>query len=248
MDTIKLSIIIATYNSEKTIERALKSVQNLIMKDWECFVIDGLSKDKTIDIVKNYSLGDPRFKYISEKDTGIYDALNKGVKLAKGEWIYILGSDDELTKDGIDKLLSESEENDVVYGDVYLRNLNGSISTFFAKNHTSLRYVMNCSHQAVIVRKSVIEKLAGFNTIYKIRADFDLLQRAYLAGYRFKKVRAFVAYYMTTGYSSMASMGTHIERLRICQNNKSTRYPKILYFYQESKFVARLVLKKIGLS
>ena len=116
-----------------------------------------------------------------------------------------------------------------------------------AKNHKALKYVMNCSHQAVIVRRNVINALNGFNLNYKIRADFDLLQRAYLAGYKFNKVTGFVAYYKTTGFSSMASVSTHIERLHICKNNKSTHFPRLLYYYQESKFIARTILNRIGL-
>lgn len=245
MVKLKLSIIIATYNSGKTLGAALQSVKNLSFQEWECIIIDGLSSDNTLDIIKKFSLLDNRFRYVSEQDQGIYDALNKGVKMARGEWVYVLGSDDELIKDGLQSLLEKAQGYDVVYGNVYLRNIEGKVTPFISKNHNALRYVMNCSHQAVIVKRAVIESLNGFNLEYKIRADFDLLQRAYLRGYRFKRENAFVAYFMTTGFSSMASRSTHIERLHICQNNKSTRIPYILYAYQEAKFIIRLILSKI---
>ena len=89
-----VSIIIATYNSEKTLRRALDSVLNQTYQDWECIVVDGASKDNTIEIVKEYVSKDTRFRYVSEPDHGIYDAFNKGWKMAKGEWVMYLGSDD----------------------------------------------------------------------------------------------------------------------------------------------------------
>lgn len=247
MANVKLSILIATYNSEKDIRIALNSVKSLSITDWECVIIDGKSTDGTLDVVKEYSNDDTRFRFISEKDDGIYDALNKGVKIANGEWIYVLGSDDSVTNNGLKDLVGQSSNYDVVYGNVFLIGDSGEISVFKAKHHKALRYVMNCSHQAVIVRRSVIESLKGFNKVYKIRADFDLLQRAYLAGYKFKQVDTYVANYKTTGFSSMASMSTHVERLHICINNKSTHFPRLLYYYQESKFIARSILNKIGL-
>lgn len=79
-----VSIIIATYNSERTIKRALESVMNQTYQNWECLVIDGNSKDKTIEIVNNFVKFDSRFRYISESDNGIYDAFNKGWQKASG--------------------------------------------------------------------------------------------------------------------------------------------------------------------
>ena len=78
-----VSIIVATYNSDKTLRQALDSVLNQSYQDWECIVVDGASKDSTIDIVKEYVSKDSRFRYISEPDNGIYDAFNKGWKMAK---------------------------------------------------------------------------------------------------------------------------------------------------------------------
>lgn len=118
-----VSIIIATYNSEKTLKRALDSVLNQSYQDWECIVVDGASKDNTIGIVKEYVSKDARFRYISEPDHGIYDAFNKGWKMAKGQWVMYLGSDDEYTKDGIKVLMENSDGADVVYGAVYLSYL-----------------------------------------------------------------------------------------------------------------------------
>lgn len=120
-----VSIIIATYNSEKTLKRALDSVLNQSFQDWECIVVDGASKDGTIDIVKEFVSKDSRFRYVSEPDKGIYDAFNKGWKMAKAEWVMYLGSDDEYLRDGIAQLVYKIDDNDIVYGDVVLKYNNG---------------------------------------------------------------------------------------------------------------------------
>ena len=246
MERELVSIIIATYNSENTIRTALESVNQLSFDNWECIIVDGLSNDQTVSIVDQYSKENSKIRYISEKDTGIYNALNKGWRLAKGNWIYVLGSDDTLTPTGLKELLDNTEKTvDVVYGNVFLKSKDGHISNFIAKSHSHLKYVMNCSHQAVIVRKSLLEKLGGFQEKYRIRADFDLLQRAFLAGFNFKKVDSYVAYFLEDGLSSNADYSTHIERYEICKNNKSTSFPLFWYLYQESKFYLKLILSKV---
>lgn len=75
-----VSIVIATYNSKKTLRRALDSVKNQSYQDWECVIVDGASKDGTVEIIKEYKNKDFRFRYISEPDNGIYDAFNKDGK------------------------------------------------------------------------------------------------------------------------------------------------------------------------
>ena len=118
MSNIKISIIIATFNSAKTLRVALNSVMLQTFQDWECIVVDGLSKDNTLEIVKEFEAKDVRFHHISEADKGIYDAFNKGWKLAKGEWIYYLGSDDQVTRNGLTDLMEVStSEACVLYGD-----------------------------------------------------------------------------------------------------------------------------------
>ena len=89
-----ISIIIPTFNAESTILKALESILQQTFKDFEILIIDGLSKDKTIEIVEN--LKDSRIKIHSDKDIGIYDAMNKGIHYAQGKWLYFIGSDDYL--------------------------------------------------------------------------------------------------------------------------------------------------------
>ena len=81
----KISIIIATFNASNVLSKALDSILNQSFQDWECIVVDGASRDNTVEIIKAYQQKDSRFRYISEPDQGVYDAFNKGWKMAKRE-------------------------------------------------------------------------------------------------------------------------------------------------------------------
>lgn len=166
-----VSIIIATYNSEKTLKRALDSVLNQSFQDWECIVVDGASKDGTIDIVKEFVSKDSRFRYVSEPDKGIYDAFNKGWKMAKAEWVMYLGSDDEYLRDGIAQLVYKIDDNDIVYGDVVLKYNNGKEKLQKSKDYNVLKdMVMPCCHQALVMRRNAIAEMGGFDESFKIIA------------------------------------------------------------------------------
>lgn len=197
-----VSIIIATYNSEKTLRRAMNSVLNQDYQDWECIVVDGASKDGTIGIVKEFVAKDPRFRYISEPDKGIYDAFNKGWKMAKGEWIMYLGSDDEYTKDGIKALMENSAGADVVYGDVILRYLNGRVKVQKASKVDFYGTSAFCCHQAVVMKTDVVKKMQGFDEAYKLLADWELLRRCGQTGHVYKYVDSSIAYFSVGGASS----------------------------------------------
>lgn len=198
----KVSIIIATFNSEKTLKRTMDSVLNQNFQEWECIVVDGASKDGTIDIIKEFMAKDSRFRYISEPDHGIYDAFNKGWKMAKGEWIMYLGSDDEYTKDGIKALMENCEGADVVYGDVILKFENGTTKKQKGKKTNFWGTSGFCCHQAVAMQKNVIEKLGGFDEKYRILADWNAIRLAGQLGYIFKYVSIPIAYFFVGGASS----------------------------------------------
>ncbi len=117
---MKISIITITYNSEKTLDDTIKSVLSQNYNDIEYIIVDGNSKDSTIDIVKSY--GDKISKFVSEKDSGIYDAMNKGLHLATGDVVGILNSDDVYFDEHvIEKVMHEFQKENVdsVYGDLY---------------------------------------------------------------------------------------------------------------------------------
>ena len=196
---IKVSIIIATFNAAKTLPIALKSVKDQSFQEWECIIIDGASTDGTIDIIKEFANNDSRFRYISEPDRGVYDAFNKGWKIAKGEWIQYLGDDDTLTINGISELIKEEDEKtDVLNGHCYVKKIDGKEKPCFSKG------IRGC-HQGKLMRRSVLEKFNGFDMKYKILADLDLMLRLEDAGVAVKVVDTFVAYFSMEGMSQELS-------------------------------------------
>lgn len=195
----KVTIVIATYNSEKTLVTALDSVLNQTFQDWECLVVDGASTDGTLDIVKRYVNSDNRFRYISEPDKGIYDAFNKGWRNAAGEWVMYLGSDDKLTPDGTNALMSvQAKDEAIVSGSILLVKPDGSIKRWKSKG-----YIGN--HQAKMTRRALLEKFGGYDLHYKICADLDFHVRLKNAGCKVINIDDDIAYFIMDGVSSKLS-------------------------------------------
>jgi glycosyltransferase involved in cell wall biosynthesis len=173
------SIIIPTYNSEKTLHKCLESVVNQSFKDFEILIIDGVSTDHTLEIAKSFN--DNRIKISLEKDEGIYDAMNKGVRLAQGKWLYFLGSDDVLyDSDVLSDIVIFIEKNiqvDFVYGDViFKKNQNVYAGEF---DRVKLCF-QNICHQAIFYKKNLFKILGLYNLKYKIWADWDFNMRCFL--------------------------------------------------------------------
>ena len=245
----RLSIIIATFNVSRTLEKALESVKNQTFQDWECIIVDGSSKDKTVDIIKKYVSIDLRFRYISEPDEGIYDAFNKGWKMAQGEWIYYLGADDELLPQAMSDIWDGNnyEKVDIVYGDMFFKTWRGIKHTISPESPSILRRKMLCSHQAMIMRKACIKEMGGFDQTYKILADYDLCLRAYLAGKRFIHKRVDIALFSCIGVSSSSSLRfTEGRRIKIQNHSLPLLLIYILSFksrvkYEVLKFVKWII-------
>lgn len=189
---IKISVITAVFNSEKTIAQAIESVLQQHYAAVESVVIDGASRDATLSILEAYR---PRLgKLISEPDDGIYDALNKGIGYATGDVIGFLHADDVFEDEGVlGKVAAAFEDPDIdaVYGDlVYVRhdNISHIIRYWKSGNYDQAALVRGWMppHPTLYVRRSVYERLGGFDPRYKIAADYDIVLR-FLA---VKKIRA----------------------------------------------------------
>lgn len=225
-----LSIIIATFNAEKTLNKALDSVLNQTYQNWECIIVDGASKDNTINIVKGYAQKDSRFRYISEPDKGIYDAFNKGWKMAKGEWVYYLGADDILNKHALSYIKFENlSAFDVIYGNIQLVFKNGEVINRNPIPPQNLKYKMFACHQSIFTKRMFIKDMEGFNLKYSLFADFDLMQRIYLSCGKFKYVDVDIAKFDYSGISSNYSFKSHCELYSICKTNKSNAFPLLFY-------------------
>lgn len=175
------SIIIATYNADKTLERCLNSLKNQTIEDMEVIVIDGGSNDQTLKIIENYK--DIISYTISETDRGISDAWNKGLHVSKGEWIIFLGGDDYLVNDyvleNIKKYKYSYEEIDFMLGNIYLVTDEGErvkkISNEYLENQ--FKRSMSIPHQGIIHSRKYFEDYGFFDISFKLCADYELLLR-----------------------------------------------------------------------
>lgn len=186
-EIMKISIITATYNSGKTVGDTLKSVLAQTYHDYELLVVDGASKDNTLEVVKKMEpLFEGRMRYISEPDKGIYDAMNKGIRMATGDVIGILNSDDFYTSDDALACIAwtlENEKVDAVYGDIHYvddEDLKKCVRYYSSKpfRRWMMRLGFMPAHPSFYCRKEVYEKFGAFDAEnYRVAADFENLLR-----------------------------------------------------------------------
>lgn len=246
-----VSILIATYNSSSSLNKCLDSVLAQKLQDWECILIDGASKDNTVQIIEQYEKKDSRFRHISEHDHGIYDALNKGFKLAKGEWVYVLGSDDWLTFDGLYNLVEGADaDSGAVYGNIIVAYNNGVNRVIPPKKISKMRYYMAISHQGVIVKLDEINKVGGFDLRYTVKGDFNMMQTLYLKGVKFQYINTNINYSGMEGLSNKLSslIKYDWERYLINKRNHANCIPLLSWLWIEFKTIATttrdIVLKR----
>jgi glycosyltransferase involved in cell wall biosynthesis len=180
---MKISIITVTYNSAITVRDTLKSVNNQTCKDVEHIIIDGLSNDNTLNIIQQF----PHvIKIISEKDKGIYDAMNKGIQLATGDIIGILNSDDIFATDNIIaqvmSIFEQNKEIDALYGNIsYFATEKPDIVARFWQSKSYYDGFFEAGnvppHPALFVKKKVYDEIGMYKIHYKIAADYEFMLR-----------------------------------------------------------------------
>ena len=183
---MKLSLITITYNSAKTILKTFQSIISQSYNNIEYIVIDGNSKDDTVSFIKSYEpLFNGRMKWISEPDKGIYDAMNKGIRMATGDIIGILNSDDLFMDNNVLKdVVHAFECNDIdsIYGNLKFVDANDTnkvVRTWVGSQHTPGAFMKGWhpAHPTFYVRKEVYEKYGTFDTSFDVSADFELMLR-----------------------------------------------------------------------
>lgn len=165
-----ISIITVTYNCAESIEETILSVISQSYKNIEYLIIDGGSTDKTIEIIKKYE--NRISSWISEKDSGIYDAMNKGILRANGEWINFMNSGDKFyNSDTIFEISKNTNNRDVIYGDTILLMKN-DLKYLKSKKFKAIKYGMPFCHQSVFVRSEYL-KSRPFKLEYKLASDYN---------------------------------------------------------------------------
>ncbi len=243
----KLSIVTVSYNCVNEIENTILSVINQDYPNLEYIIVDGGSTDGTLDIIKKYQ---HRISYyVSEPDNGLYDAMNKGIKIATGEWVTMRNCGDYFAeKNSLSKLFSERVPNDVdfVCAAAYrVTDLGYYIST--SEDMKENNFEMSIIHPATFVR-TTWHKLHLFDTRYRVSADFNFLYNSAKAGRKFIFRNIPVVIFPTGGYSSIRWDIGKREGQKVLGNYDST-FQKInvefMIFKIRICFMFRKILKKI---
>ncbi|ACU08376.1 hypothetical protein FIC_01934 [Flavobacteriaceae bacterium 3519-10] len=181
---MKISIITVCYNSAKTIEETLKSVQNQTYKNIEYIVIDGASKDATTSIIEKYK--DIITYFSSEPDKGLYDAMNKGIQQATGDYVGIINSDDVFydnkTIEKVADYFAEHPHLDAITGNIVQHKNNRIIRKYSSANWSpeKLKRGFMPPHPAIFMKTSLYHKFGLYRLDYKISADYELIIRFFL--------------------------------------------------------------------
>jgi glycosyltransferase involved in cell wall biosynthesis len=227
---MKISIVTVCYNSEKTIKHCIESVLAQSHDEIEHIIIDGKSTDNTLDIIKEYSGGN--IHYVSEKDSGIYDAMNKGIKLATGDLVGILNSDDFYASPDIltavVNTFTSNIELEAVIGDVsYInpKNHNKTVRYYSSKNfNTSMfKFGFMPPHASFFTKKKHFDQFGYYKTDYEIAADFELILRFFKKhNLNYKRLCLNMVYMRTGGISTNSYKSNVIlnrEIVRACKEN-----------------------------
>jgi len=199
----KISIITITYNAVSVLEETILSVINQTYDNIEYIIIDGGSTDGTFDIIKKYE--DKIDYWVSESDRGIYDAMNKGIDQATGEWILFLNSGDLLYKNNtIDNVFKNQYSVGLIYGDSIAVKDNGTKALLKSMHSTAEMWKGPCFRHGALFTKAWILKENKFEISKELRiaADFDFIYKCYKYGYSFQKIDEIIIYFLEEGVSS----------------------------------------------
>ncbi|MGF7077108.1 glycosyltransferase family 2 protein [Mucilaginibacter sp. 3215] len=217
----RLSVITIVYNNVRDIERTIRSVVNQTYTNIEYVIVDGLSNDGTLQVIDKYK--SKIAKFISEKDEGIYDAMNKGLTLATGDYVIFMNSGDEFyDNETVAAVFASAEDADIYYGETEMIADDGS--SLGQRRHKApakftwrgFKYGMSISHQAIYIRRSLTEP---YDRRYQLSSDIDWIIRAAKKAKKIVNVNRYVAKYLVGGMSKKKHRQSLMERFEIMKRN-----------------------------
>jgi len=247
----KFSIIVATYNSGKTLQATLESLLQQTFTNFEVVVPDGFSTDNTLDIIKEYQgkfdkagIG---FIWFSEKDSGIYDAWNKALKKVNSEWIAFLGSDDTYYPNALELYDSEITKNpgiNYICSRVEYIDTTGNVLKILGNpyKHRQMNRYMNIAHVGSFHHRELFDKHGNYNTGYRIVADYDFFMKCgqdIKPGY----FNTITARMLNSGISNNNTTKVYNEILKIQLNRK--RISKLQSYFEYYFAFVRIAKNKI---
>ena len=246
MDNPKISVVTVVYNSKALIENTVKSIINQSYNHIEYIVVDGGSTDGTIDILNSYKKNISTL--ISEPDHGIYDAMNKGINLATGDFVVFINSGDKFSSpDILEKIFSnpDAAQADVIYGDTDITDSDGNI--IHSRRHRppeslnwkSFKRGMLVCHQSFIARRNLVE---SYNLNYRYAADFDWCIRILKKSKSVYNSRQVISLFLEGGQTRKTIVPGLKERFRIMRHHYgliSAIYRNIILGVRFTWFVIR---------
>lgn len=191
----KVSVITVCYNASSLLEKTILSVQAQQYDALEYIVVDGMSADGTADTIRNHATAITR--WVSEPDNGIYDAMNKAVGMATGQWAIFLNAGDTFAaNDVLSRIFAEPRQADVIYGDVIK---NGTVTRAEPPHNAHRMYFC---HQSCLTSIQVLRQFP-YDTTHRLSADFKLYKQLWKAGKRFLQLPLAIANFDTTGVSNV---------------------------------------------
>lgn len=266
-DNPLITVLTVCLNSVGTIERTFQSIKIQSYPNIEYIVIDGKSTDGTLDLIKKYEndfiAQGIRFKFRSEHDKGLYDAMNKGISLASGEIIGILNSNDFYENDTLShvgKAALETPSADIFYG--FLRVLLEDYTELLIYRYIYENYLLNLrlkvlsasQHPTCFVRKSVYDKIGCFDLSFPTAADYDFLIRAKKAGIKFQSLNTILSNFVLGGKSyQVDDFERAKQRFEILDKNglilgkESRKMRRMVRYKYIKKFKLNLIKRLSGL-
>ncbi|NER80221.1 MAG: glycosyltransferase [Leptolyngbya sp. SIO1D8] len=246
---MKISVITPVFNAVDTIEKTILSVINQpISSELEYIIIDGKSTDGTQEVVRKYS--DRISLFISEKDQGVYDAMNKGIDRATGDVIGIINADDWYNEGAlkiVENTFTQRPSTDILYSPIenYLQGKH--FNTFIPGDLDNLYIKFVLNHPSCFLKKGVYESVGKFNLKYAIAADYDLVLRSYVSGFKFQYTQTPLASYSLDGMSGLsADLSIKLKQIRESQEISTTNIlnaKQTSLLAQQKKFYSRSLLK-----
>jgi glycosyltransferase involved in cell wall biosynthesis len=193
----RISIIIPVYKAERLLAECLDGILAQEYDKKEVIIVDGGSPEGSVEIIKRYAGEHSFIRWVSEKDRGVYDAMNKGVGMATGEWVYFLGADDRFYDTGVLAAIfanGQAAGQDIIYGDVEFKYSKRRYDGPY--NLRRILFESNICHQAIFYRKSVFERVGAYDIGCRVYSDRDFNIRCFMArGLRIKYVDKIIAVY-----------------------------------------------------
>lgn len=230
----KISIVTVCFNASSVISRTIQSVLNQTFSDYEYCIIDGASSDETLTIIESFSgLFENKhipYIYISEKDNGIYNAMNKSVSMVNGEWVLFLNAGDEFFDDQVldDIFKYEYRECDFVYGNVLLYE-NGMYKKAYIGTINDIKDQSTICHQGSMIKHNILKEYL-YDEEYKLAADYDLMLRLNKDYKVFKRVNIMFSIFQLGGVSSKHKI-EYLKEMNLSRNTNGVICPHSYFYY-----------------